>query len=70
MDDNNNNVQGIIPFPCHPKEKILVYYGANGRCSVKCPSCSRFALFDFGTMQSKSIKALKGAIHNLKNNID
>ena len=64
---NKNNVQGIIHFPCHSKEKVLVYEGARGCCSMKCPSCDRFALFDFDTMQSKPAKAAKGAIHNFTN---
>ena len=67
MDKRNNNVQGVINFPCHSKEKVLVYEGTTGCCSVKCPSCDNFALFDFNNMKSKSIKAARGAIHNLKN---
>lgn len=65
MDKNNNNVQGVIHFPCHSKEKVLVYEGASGCCSMKCPSCDKFALFDFDTMKSEPARAAKGAIHNL-----
>lgn len=67
MDKNNSSVQGVIHFPCHSKEKILVYEGASGYCSVKCPYCDKFALFDFGAMKSTPAKAAKGAIHNLTN---
>ena len=67
MDKRNNNVQGVINFPCHSKEKVLVYEGTTGCCSVKCPSCDNFALFDFNNMKSEPIKAARGAIHNIKN---
>ena len=60
-----NSIRGIIPFPCHAKEKILVYENAEGCCSVKCPSCDKFALFDFNSMQSKPVGAAKGIIHQL-----
>ncbi len=65
MDNGKNNVQGVIPFPCHSKEKVLVYEGTSGRCSIKCPSCDKFALFDFNSMTSMSVKAARGAIHDL-----
>ena len=61
---NNNTVRGVIPFPCHSKEKALVYEGTRGYCSMKCPSCDKFALFDFNEMKAEPIKAAKGAIHN------
>lgn len=63
--DKNNNVQGVIHFPCHSKEKIIVYKGASGKCSIKCPYCSRFAIFDFSIMRSEETKAARGTIHNL-----
>lgn len=65
--DISNNVQGVIHFPCHSKEKVIVYKGSNGTCSMKCPSCDKFALFDFDAMKSKPIKAARGAIHKIKN---
>lgn len=65
--NKNNNVQGVIHFPCHSKEKIIVYKGASGKCSIKCPYCSRFAMFDFEMMQSEESKAARGTIHSLKN---
>lgn len=67
MDNSKNNVQGVIHFPCHSKEKVLVYEGTSGYCSIKCPSCDKFALFDFNSMTSMSVKAARGAIHNLTN---
>lgn len=68
-----SNVQGVIQFPCHSKEKVIVYEGTSGYCSVKCPSCDKFAIFNFDTMKSEPTKPAKGAIHNLtkqKNYID
>lgn len=61
--DKINNVQGVIHFPCHNKEKVLVYEGTSGCCSIKCPSCDKFALFNFNTMQSTQVNAAKGAVH-------
>ena len=66
MDRIDNNVQGVIKFPCHSKEKVLVYEGTHGYCSIKCPACDKFALFNFDTMKSKTVRAVKGAIHNIK----
>ncbi len=66
MDSADNNVQGVINFPCHSKEKILVYEGAVGRCSVKCPYCDKFALFDFDKMTSKPIGAARGEVDRIK----
>jgi len=65
MDEQSNNVQGVINFPCHSKEKVLVYEGTRGCCSMKCPSCDKFALFNFNTMKSKSVRAAKGAVHKI-----
>lgn len=66
MERKNNNPIGVIRFPCHSKEKVLVYEGARGRCSMKCPYCDKIALFNFDTMESTPSGAARGAIHNLK----
>lgn len=67
MDIKNTELKGAIQFPCHSKEKLLVYSGADGYCSAKCPSCDKFALFDFSTMKSIPTKAARGAVHKLTN---
>lgn len=49
------DVKGMIPFPCCPKEKALIYRGAHGRSSYKCPRCGRYAVFDADTMTAVCI---------------
>ena len=66
MRKNNNILRGVIPFPCHSKEKVLVYEGARGCCSIKCPYCEKIALFNFDTMESTPSRAARGALHRLK----
>ena len=65
MYEYNNNVQGVIEFPCHSKDKVIVYEGTSGRCSLRCPSCDKFAEFNFDTMSSKESKPLRGAVHKI-----
>lgn len=68
MNIKNIRVRGMIHFPCHTKEKVLVYEDASGCCSMKCPYCERFALFDFDNMKASQIKACRGLIHKIKQN--
>ena len=65
MNGKRHIVRGVIHFPCHIKEKVLVYEDARGCCSMRCPRCDRFALFDFDYMKSQPIGAARGAIHQL-----
>ena len=54
-------VKGMIPYPCCPKESVLVYAEAHGRCSQKCPCCGRFAVFDYDNMTAKPSRPRRGA---------
>ncbi|MDO4977889.1 MAG: hypothetical protein Q4E53_11575 [Eubacteriales bacterium] len=54
-------VRGNIPYPCCPKEKNVVYEGAKGKNSSKCPRCGRFILFDYDQMTAAVIGQVKGA---------
>lgn len=56
-------LKGVIPYPCCPKEKIMPYAGARGVISNKCPKCGRFAMFDLDLMTSWSAKPARGAAH-------
>jgi hypothetical protein len=59
-------LKGIIPFPCCPKEKIMAYEGSSGKCSIKCPKCGRYAIFDYDKMEAVPGETLRGAAHKLK----
>ncbi len=59
-------VKGMVAHPCHPKEKIVVYFGCTGRASVKCPMCDTFTLFDYDNMSAKKVSAVRGAAHKYK----
>ena len=52
--------KGIIPFPCCPGEKIIVYECMQGRTSNKCPRCGKYAVFDFEKMISYKGMPLRG----------
>lgn len=68
MSNSAYKMKGIICFPCCEKEKIVVYEGATGHSSNKCPRCGKYAIFDFYEMTSKSGKAARGAAHMFKTN--
>lgn len=59
-------LKGMISFPCCKKEKIMVYEGSSGRCSIKCPRCSRYAIFDYDKMEAEQGETLRGASHRLR----
>lgn len=59
----DHKLKGMIPFPCCPKEKVMVYEGTSGETSVKCPNCGSYSLFDFKRMTSERGHAIRGASH-------
>lgn len=59
-------LKGMISFLCCKKEKIMAYEGSSGRCSIKCPRCGRYAIFDYDKMEAEQGETLRGAcIHPL-----
>ncbi len=50
-----------IPYPCCPKEKVVIFPGAHGCASNKCPNCGKYALFDYDNLTAKPGKACRGA---------
>lgn len=69
MENGNtvNSIKGMIAFPCCEKEKIIVYEGSSGKCSIKCPHCGRYAIFDYDKMSAVPSKTLRGVIQKLNN---
>ena len=65
MEKEINGVRGAIPFPCHTKEKVLVYSDADGHCSLKCPLCASFAMFDFKGMLSTPAPPARGMMRRI-----
>lgn len=63
---NIEQVKDMIPFPCCPREKIIVCVNSRGRASIKCPHCGKIALFDFDEMTATIISPIRGAVHKLK----
>ncbi len=55
-------VVGVIQYPCCPTEKVIVYEGAHGKVSNKCPRCGRFAEFDYDRMDARKTRARRGAV--------
>ena len=51
----------LIPYPCCPKEKAVVFPGAHGFASYKCPNCGKYAMFDFDSLTSKPGRVCRGA---------
>ena len=50
-----------IPYPCCLKEKVVVFPGAHGCSSIKCPNCGKYALFDYDNLTAKPGKVCRGA---------
>lgn len=63
--DNNHSEQlkGMIPFACRCGEKVLVFTGAAGRTSNKCPGCHQMSIFDFDRMTAIPSRPFRGAVH-------
>ncbi len=55
-----------IPYPCCPKEKVVVFPGAHGCTSIKCPNCGKYALFDYDNLTAKPGKVCRGASNRSK----
>ena len=60
-EDFQEEIKGIIHFPCCHKEKKLVFISGRGRVSDKCPRCGKIALFDMDMMTSRRYKPVRGA---------
>lgn len=54
-------VVGVIQYPCCPTEKVIVYEGAHGRTSNKCPRCGKFAEIDYDRMYARRSRPCRGA---------
>lgn len=65
MTEKQEDIRGIIYFPCCPKEKVIAYTSSHGRSSVKCPNCRSFTLIDYDAMTATKIHAVKGAVAKL-----
>lgn len=61
-------LNGMIEFPCCKKEKVMIYEGTSGRCSVKCPRCGKYVIFDYDKMEAVLGAAIRGASHKLREN--
>ncbi len=57
----NCAVKGMIPYPCCPKETVVVFMNAHGQVSIKCPRCGKFARFDYDRMSATAFRAYRGA---------
>lgn len=55
----NQAVKGTIIFPCCKSEKVVVYRGSSGCCTVKCPNCGRISIFNFDKMASETVSAAR-----------
>lgn len=58
-------IKGMILYPCCKSEKIVVYEGSSGKCSIKCPRCGHYAVFDYDNMDSNPGQTLRGIAHEL-----
>jgi len=50
-----------IPYPCCPREKVVVFPGAHGCASIKCPNCGKYSLFNYDTLTSEPGEVCRGA---------
>lgn len=61
LEEIQEKLKGAISFPCCRKEKKMVYAGARGRVSDKCPRCGKTSLFDLEKMTSRRCKPVRFA---------
>ena len=64
-DSKEDDPNQAIPFPCCPREKVMVFAGAHGRTSIKCPNCGRYATFDYDAQTAELSGACRGASRKL-----
>lgn len=64
--DKLSGVKGYISYPCCKKEKAVVYAGAHGKASYKCPHCGKFAVFDFDKMSSHPSRAILRLVDDIQ----
>ena len=64
--DNDETVKGMIPYPCCPKEAVMVYSNTHGQASAKCPKCGKYARFDYDRMQARPVRPVRGASRQYK----
>ena len=62
-------LKGYIKYPCHPKEKVMVYVSSHGEISCKCPRCDRIWIINSDFMTAIPGKPLKGAVSKQNNRI-
>ena len=68
-DSKEDDPNQAIPFPCCPKEKVMVYPGAHGRTSVKCPNCGKYILIDVDEKTAELNGACRGASKRLTSRV-
>lgn len=54
---------GVMRFPCCPKEKIVYSETDKGWISVKCPNCGKFVVFYIGNNRAE----IQGPIRGITN---
>ena len=69
-DSKEEDPYQAIPLPCCPKEKVMVYAGAHGRTSIKCPNCGRYILVDLDEQTAELSGACRGASKKLTPRVD
>ena len=45
-----DELKGMIPYPCCKAQKAIAYMSAHGQSSHKCPSYRRVTVFDYDKM--------------------
>lgn len=68
MEDDLNNIKGMIPFPCGCKNEAMVYKGATGKISVRCRVCGKPALIDQDKMVAIPFRPVRGASRKFHSN--
>lgn len=64
-DSKEEDPYQAIALPCCPREKVMVYPGAHGRTSVKCPNCGKYILIDVDEQTAEINTACRGASKRL-----
>lgn len=63
MVGEEDDLKGMIPYPCCKAQKAMVYMSAHGQSSHKCPRCGKVTVFDYDKMIAWTARPIRGATH-------
>ena len=60
MVGEEDELKGMISYPCCKAQKAMVYMNAHGQSSHKCPNCGKVTVFDYDKMIAWTARPFRG----------